>query len=258
MKKIAFAVVLVVLMVGWMGACASITDVYRPLSGVQGADVLGTIQTEFESVFAFMPGTYPGASKSWKRNVDQAAYNALLEAARKEYTGNIDVYDVTFTVVHYASRQNNMNKYRATGRVVSLGGSSGRTTTGRTGIEGALQRAAEEVSESFTARSRLAIVYITAQDRGQTDYITGELEHILRRMGYVIIDRSELDKIRTEQRFGASGEVDDNTAARIGQLAGASVIITGRIDGEGSLRRLRLRALDTSSARVVGTASEPL
>jgi len=127
-----------------------------------------------------------------------------------------------------------------------------------TGVEGALKRAAEEVSEKFTTRSRIAIVYITAEDRSQTDFIAGELEHILRRQGFVIIDRSELDRIRAEQRFGTSGEVDDSTAARIGNIAGASVVITGRVDGEGNLRRLRLRALETASGQVVGTASERL
>ena len=101
-------------------------------------------------------------------------------------------------------------------------------------------------------------MYIAAQDRSTTEFFTGELEHILRRLGYTIIDRSELDRVRAEQQFGLSGEVDDDTAASIGHIAGASVVITGRIDGEGNFRRLRLRALDTTSAQVVGTASERL
>ena len=124
------------------------------------------------------------------------------------------------------------------------------------GIEGALARAAEEVTENFTDSTRIAIVYITAQDRGVMEYIAGELEHILRRHGYIIIDRSELDRVRAEQQFGVFGEVDDNTAARIGKITGANIVITGRVDGEGDLRRLRLRALDTTSAQVIGTASE--
>jgi hypothetical protein len=55
-----------------------------------------------------------------------------------------------------------------------------------------------------------------------------------------------------------TADADDRTAARAGLLAGASMVITGRVDGEGSLRRLRLRALDTQTAQVIGTASEPL
>jgi len=60
------------------------------------------------------------------------------------------------------------------------------------------------------------------------------------------------------QEFAYYGGYYDNTAARIGHIAGASIIITGRVDGENNLRRLRLRALDSTSAQVVGTASERL
>jgi hypothetical protein len=55
-----------------------------------------------------------------------------------------------------------------------------------------------------------------------------------------------------------SGEVDDATAVSIGKFAGADIIVTGRVDGEGNLQRLRLRALDTQTAQVVGVASERL
>jgi len=73
-----------------------------------------------------------------------------------------------------------------------------------------------------------------------------------------MVDRAQLDKIFDEQRFGATSDVDDNTAARMGKISGASIVITGRVDGEGNLRRLRLRALNTETARVVGVASERL
>ena len=151
----------------------------------------------------------------------------------------------------------NTQKITATGDVVLLSW-TGYPAKGGSGIEGAVERAAGEVSENFTARSRLAIVYIAAQDRSATEFITGELEHILRKQGHIIIDRSELDRIRREQDFQMGGEIDDETAVSIGKFAGANIIVTGRVDGEGNLRRLRLRALDTTSAQVVGTASERL
>jgi len=130
--------------------------------------------------------------------------------------------------------------------------------TAGTGVEGALARAAKDVFKNVPARSRIAIVYITAQDRSQTDYIAGELEVIWVNEGYIIIDRSQLDRIRREQNFQMSGEVDDNTAVSIGKIIGANIIVTGRVDGEGNLRRLRLRALNTQTAQVVGAASERL
>ena len=235
--KVVFAV-----MVGLLVSCASaptVANPYRPLSGISNANVIGIVQITFQG-------------DGWKLN-GEAVYVRLLEAAKRDYQGNIDVCDITWSQVRViksaATYDNTVIEYAASGKVVSLGGGSGRSTA--TGVEGALARAAEAVAENFTARSRLAIVYITAQDRSTTDYI-------LRNSGFVIIDRSELDRVRAEQRLGASLEVDDNTAARIGRISGASIVITGRVDGEGNLRRLRLRALDTTSAQVVGTASERL
>jgi len=149
----------------------------------------------------------------------------------------------------------NVQKITAIGDVVVR---VGRNAANTPGVEGALTRAVGSVSENFTPRSRIAIVQITAPDRSTRDFMIGELEHILRRQGYYMVDRAQLDRIFEEQRFGATSDVDDSTAARMGRISGASIVITGRIDGEGSLRRLRLRALDTQTAQVLGTASERL
>ena len=124
------------------------------------------------------------------------------------------------------------------------------------GIEGALERAAREVIKNIQQRSRVAIVYIVATDNSMSDFIAGELEYIWVNNGYTIIDRSQLNFIRREQDYQLSGEVDDDTAVSIGKFAGADFIVTGRVDGEGSLRRLRLRLINTTTAQVIGAASE--
>ena len=143
----------------------------------------------------------------------------------------------------------NTQTISATGDVISLR---------QTGVEGALARAADSTLRNVPARSRIAIVYITAQDRGTTEYIAGELEYIWVNAGYTIIDRSQLDRIRREQNFQMSGAVDDDTAVSIGKIIGANIIVTGSVDGQGNLRRLRLRALDVQTSQVVGVASEQL
>jgi len=124
-----------------------------------------------------------------------------------------------------------------------------------TSLEMALPRAAQEVIEKVPQRSRIAIVYITAPEKWQIDYILGELEYIWVKDGHIITDRSQLERVRQEQRYQLSGEVDDATAVSIGKIAGADIIVTGGIDGEGSLRRLRLRALNAQTAQVVYAAS---
>jgi hypothetical protein len=123
-------------------------------------------------------------------------------------------------------------------------------------VEGSLQRAAEKIAEKIPNGSRVAIVYVTAADPDVVEYIAGELEFILVDQGLTVIDRSQLDRIRQEQNFQLSGEVDDDHAVSIGKIAGAGVIITGAVTGTGSLRRLRLRALDTQTAQILTAASE--
>jgi hypothetical protein len=123
-------------------------------------------------------------------------------------------------------------------------------------VEAILNRAASVLMNKIPSRSKIAIVYVTARDPEMSEFIFGELEFIMVGKGYMLIDRSELDRIRKEQEFQMSGEVDDSQAVSIGKFAGADVIITGAVTGSGDLRRLRLRALDTESAAVLAAASE--
>lgn len=46
---------------------------------------------------------------------------------------------------------------------------------------------------------------------------------------YVVVERDVIDKIIKEQNFGASGRVDKATAAEIGKIAGADLIIYGSV-----------------------------
>jgi hypothetical protein len=123
-------------------------------------------------------------------------------------------------------------------------------------VEGSLSRAADLIMGKIPEKAKLAIVYVTAKDPDVTEFIANELEFIMVGEGRILVDRSQLDRIRKEQNFQISGEVDDKEAVSIGKMAGANVIITGSVTGSGSLRRLRLRALDTQSAQVLTAASE--
>jgi hypothetical protein len=125
-----------------------------------------------------------------------------------------------------------------------------------TSVEGALLRAGNTIMEKLVPQSRLAIVYVSAQDEEISEFIAGELEFIMVGQGFTLIDRSQLDSIRREQSLQFSGEVDDEQAVSIGKIAGANVIITGAVTGSGSLRRLRLRALSTETGQVLAVASE--
>jgi hypothetical protein len=193
----------------------------------------------------------------------------LKKEAQKKFPGNIDImniavsgsfsaWNIPFILATYGPIWADIQKITATGDVVSYSTDVGKAREFQQMIEGALESAAEQTLKNVPRGSKIAIVYITAQDRNTTDYIAGELEYIWVNDGFTIIDRSQLDRLRREQNFQMSGEVDDETAVSIGKFSGANIIVTGRVDGEGNLRRLRLRALDTQTAQVAGVASERL
>jgi hypothetical protein len=123
-------------------------------------------------------------------------------------------------------------------------------------VEGTLLRAANALMNKIPSKSKIAIINVAARDPEISEFIAGELEFIMVGKGYTLIDRSELDKIRKEQQFQMSGEVDDSQAVSIGKIAGANVILTGAVTGSGDLRRLRLRALDTQTGQVLAVTSE--
>ena len=236
-----------------LGSCAS--SAYRPLKRLREPhQVMGTVNVIYEA---------QGEKQ------DQIAYTKLLEVARREYGANVDVYDVVVTKIRTVKRaipvvsafwgvKEDLNEFSATGQAVRLNNTAVATDDETTALEGAVARAAEQLLRNTSSQSKIAIVYITADDRGIVEYVTGELEFIWVNQGYTLIDRSQLDIIRREQNLQLSGEVDDSSAVGIGRLTGANIIVTGTVDGEGNLRRLRLRALDTQTAEIIGSVSERL
>lgn len=62
--------------------------------------------------------------------------------------------------------------------------------------------------------------------KGMADMLTTALFQTGR---YIVVERAELDKVLREQRLGASGAVTPGTAAKLGRLIGAAVIVTGSV-----------------------------
>lgn len=66
-----------------------------------------------------------------------------------------------------------------------------------------------------------------------------------------IVDRSVLREIVAEQDLGASGRVDDATAARVGRIVGARYVVTGGFsDADGDFR-LDGRIIDVETSEVL-------
>ena len=67
-----------------------------------------------------------------------------------------------------------------------------------------------------------------------------------------LVERQELDKLLGEQELGLSGTVTPETAAKVGALTGAKVLITGRLFEAGDQFYLVVKIIGTETSRVYG------
>lgn len=69
---------------------------------------------------------------------------------------------------------------------------------------------------------------------------------------YTVVERKQIEKILAEQNFGASGRVDDATAAKIGKILGVDALIVGSINTFGRDDKSSTRA-GAGGVRVPGS-----
>lgn len=82
--------------------------------------------------------------------------------------------------------------------------------------------------------------------------------HLAGNPGLWMVERAELDRLLAEQAFGAGGFADAATAARVGQMTGAKVLVTGRALRTGKELLLVAKVIGTETGRVHGeTAKAP-
>ncbi|MDR1420147.1 MAG: CsgG/HfaB family protein [Treponema sp.] len=142
------------------------------------------------------------------------------------------------------------------GRVVAAPAAA-RGAQRNSNIESALNKAAEDLMAEMKENSTVAVLSVSSRDREMREFVLEELAYILVDSGmFKVVDRRNLDTIRGEQNFQLGGEVDDGSAVSIGKLLGANIVITGSISGTEATRRLRLKALDVTTAEIVAMASE--
>lgn len=68
----------------------------------------------------------------------------------------------------------------------------------------------------------------------------------------LMVEREELDAILSEQELSLSGLANPATAAQVGQLTGAKILITGRVFSVGKKYFLAAKLISTETSRVLG------
>jgi hypothetical protein len=139
----------------------------------------------------------------------------------------------------------------------AAGSTAAQKPIGQSTLEAALYAAAQVIVARIPPKTTIAVVSIASRDIESAEFVLDELAYVIVSSGgFKVVDRKSLEAIREEQHFQTGGDVDDDSAVSIGKLLGANIVITGSITGVGSTRRLRLKALDVTTAEIVAMASE--
>jgi hypothetical protein len=125
------------------------------------------------------------------------------------------------------------------------------------GTDEAAKRAIMSLMKNLRRGATIAVINIGSSDAAASYVALDEVEfHLVSSQNFTIVDRNKLDVIRQEQEFQMSGDVSDESIVAIGNLAGASIVITGDITDIEKKKRLSLKALDVKSGRILSMARE--
>jgi hypothetical protein len=142
----------------------------------------------------------------------------------------------------------------------ATGGSTSANVTSITAVDEldpAIREASDYLNTKIPQGRKTVFLNITSDYPDLSEYILSLLsENAVNDGVFSVVDRVQLDAIRTEMNFQLSGEVDDNSAQEIGKMLGAQTIVSGAVNKIGSLYRMQVKAIEVQTAGVQGQWSK--
>lgn len=104
--------------------------------------------------------------------------------------------------------------------------------------------------------SRLSLAVLPFQNKGDarglgegvSEKLVTQLVNLRR---FKVIERDQIDKITKEQNFNLTDNVDEATAAKVGKIIGADVIVLGSINVTTGFAKVSARLIDTETAEAI-------
>jgi hypothetical protein len=123
-----------------------------------------------------------------------------------------------------------------------------------------LKEAMDKIAGSLPTEKKQIVAVFSFSERGKGptllgEYVSEKLMISLSATGRVeLVERNRLETVTQEQKLGATGLIDDSTAASIGNIAGAQAALVGTLTQLEDSWELSARLLGTSNARVLAIA----
>jgi len=137
---------------------------------------------------------------------------------------------------------------------VSTNGSSQKTKKVKGNeLDNAIRELSDYLNSRIPAKNKVVFLNVRSDYPDLSEYVISNLtENAVNDDVFVVVDRQQLNDIRTELNFQWSGEVSDASAQKIGQMFGAQTIVSGNITTIGSIYRIQVRAISVQNAELQG------
>jgi tetratricopeptide (TPR) repeat protein len=124
------------------------------------------------------------------------------------------------------------------------------TGSGKGGLtlHGAIEQSADKIAADLKAKSAVAVVAFESEHDSLSAHIMEELNGALFDRGMVVIEREHLEYVQKELNYQMSGDVSDDSAARIGRFFGAELVVDGRLTDLGGTYRYQVNAVHVETA----------
>jgi TolB-like protein len=125
--------------------------------------------------------------------------------------------------------------------------------TGTSQQEIAIRKAAEGLIAILPAGSRVSLLNISKSEseKSLTDIVIRDITASLVDRNITVLERENLNLIRAEQEYQASGAVSDDSYVSIGHMLGVETIVTFSITGSGHQRKLTVRSVGVETGEVL-------
>lgn len=122
-------------------------------------------------------------------------------------------------------------------------------------LDAVIQKSANYITTKVESNSNIAIVSIESGNKDLSSYVMDLLPDyvLLNKKNITLVDRSKLDVLQKEVEFQYSGEVDEKTMVKIGNILGVSAIITGRVFELNNQYGFSIKILDVETARLLAS-----
>jgi hypothetical protein len=129
-----------------------------------------------------------------------------------------------------------------------------------TALDNSIRSAFDKTTRNIKKKKKIAVINVDADNTHEGNFVLEELTLLTVNSpkSFVVIDRRMFDAYRAKNSIGLPTYDNDYMLRYIGDLMGADYVISGRLDGPGDLRRLRIKALEVSTGALVGDSSERL